>query len=276
MNIKESLEKATILLKGISYTDPYSESKNILSFLLKKDISYLFAHSDQELSPKISKKYFDIVNKRKEGYPLQYIYGYEEFFGREFIVNENVLIPRRDTEVSVENIIKIIRSKNLKSILDIGTGSGIVGITINLETNIKTVACDISKCALEVAKENADKLNADVFFIESDLFNNIHEKFDIIYSNPPYIESDVIDTLQIEVRDHEPILALDGGEDGLYFYRKIISNAPRYLNKNGFLIFEIGYNQGEKVSELMIDKFDVKVIKDLNNLDRVIIGKMRD
>ncbi len=275
MNINESLKKAAILLKEISYTDPYTESKNILSFLLKKDTSYLFAHSDQELSPEILNKYFDIINKRKEGYPLQYIYGYTEFFGRNFIVNRNVLIPRQDTEVSIENIIKVIRIENKKSFLDIGTGSGAVSITINLETNIKTVACDISKDALKVAKENAAKLKADVYFIQSDLFENINDKFDIIYSNPPYIESGVIDTLQAEVKEHEPILALDGGEDGLFFYRKIIENAPTFLNANGFLIFEIGYNQGEEVSRLMKNRFDTKIIKDLNNLDRVIIGKMR-
>lgn len=275
MKIKEALIKAVPLLEGLEYINPHNECRNILSFLLQKDISYLFAHSDEELSKEISEKFFKIINKRQKGYPLQYILGNTEFFGRSFKINENVLIPRQDTEISVENVLNVIKKNNLKSMLDIGTGSGIVAITVQLETRINTYACDISEAALKIATENANRLYANVNFIKSDLFENINKKFDVIYSNPPYIKSKAIDTLQIEVRDFEPRLALDGGEDGLCFYKKIIKDAPKYLNENGFLIFEIGHDQGEEISNLMENRFDTQVIRDLNNLDRVIIGKMR-
>lgn len=275
MNIKEALNKALPLLEGLEYINPHNECRNILSYLLQKDTSYLFAHSDEELPKEVSEEFFKIINKRQKGYPLQYILGSTEFFGRNFKVNENVLIPRQDTEISVENILKVIESDKLKSMLDIGTGSGIVAITVKLETGIETYACDISRKALEVSMENAKNLEANVNFIESDLFKNINKKFDIIYSNPPYIKSKIINTLQIEVKDFEPKLALDGGEDGLYFYKKIIKDAPQHLNKNGYLIFEIGHDQAEEIENLMEDRFNTQVIKDLSNLDRVIVGKMR-
>lgn len=275
MNITEALNEGEKYLKDIKYSSSSKELRYILSHLLNKDISYLFAHSEQKLSPSIEKKYIEILNRRRRGEPLQYILGKTEFFGRDFIVNKNVLIPRQDTELSIEILLDIIKNNNIDSILDIGTGSGAVAITVNLESNINTTACDISKKALEVASDNAKLLHSNVLFIESNLFDNIDGTFDIIYSNPPYIERKEIDNLQVEVKNFEPRLALDGGIDGLYFYKNIIKKAPFFLNKDGYLIFEIGYNQGHELVKLMCKNFETKIYKDLNNLDRVIVGKMR-
>ena len=225
------------------------------------------------------KKIMAAVEKRLQHVPLAYIFGKTEFFGYDFIVDKNVLIPRLDTEILVENVISEIKSRASKtSVLDIGTGSGAIAVTINKETNAEVFAVDVSDKALEIAKINSEKNKAKVEFIQSNLFENIiNLKFDIIVSNPPYIETDVIETLEDEVRLNEPILALDGGKDGLLFYERIINEAPTHLNAGGKLFFEIGYNQGEVVSLLMKKKFkNVQVIKDFLNNDRVVVGEMYD
>ena len=275
MKIKEALLKGKIYLKNSNYTYPLYETRKILSELLKKDLSYLISHDDEYLERNIERKYFEILKKREEGVPLQYILGYEAFFGRNFNVLENVLIPRQDTEISVEVILNILKKYKIRNMLEIGTGTGIVGITIDLESEVEVTATDISDYAIKNAKINKDKLDSKVKIIKSDLFDNVCEKYDLIYSNPPYIKTREIDKLQIEVKDHEPRLALDGGEDGLYFYKKIIREAPGYLNKNGFLIFEIGYDETEEIYKLMNYKFDLKVYKDLGNVDRVIVGQLK-
>jgi release factor glutamine methyltransferase len=224
-------------------------------------------------------KIMDAVSKRLKHIPLAYIFGKTNFFGYDFIVDENVLIPRLDTEILIEKVIDEINSREeFVSVLDIGTGSGAIAITLSKETGAKLTAVDVSLKALEIAKKNAELNNANIEFIHSDLFDNISDfKFDIIVSNPPYIESSVIETLDDEVRLNEPILALDGGEDGLEFYRKIINQAPGYLKANGKLFFEIGYNQGDSISNLMKEKFaNVQVIKDYLGNDRVVMGEMYD
>ncbi len=224
-------------------------------------------------------KIMSAVEKRLKHIPLAYIFGKTEFFGYDFIVDENVLIPRLDTEILVENVINEIKSRNKNvSVLDIGTGSGAIAITISKETGADVFAVDISDKALEIAEKNAENNKVKVKFVQSNLFEKISDlRFDIIVSNPPYIESDVIKTLEEEVRFNEPILALDGGKDGLVFYEKIINEAPKHLNLGGKLFFEIGYNQGESVSSLMKKNFkNVQVIKDYLNNDRVVIGEMYD
>ncbi len=227
--------------------------------------------SSEEMS-----KIMSAVEKRLNHIPLGYIFGKSYFYGRQFVVNQNVLIPRQDTEILIDKICEDINSRNEKvSVLDIGTGSGAIAITIEKETNADVFAVDVSEKALEVAKQNAKVLEANVKFEKSDLFENVKEKFDFIVSNPPYIESDVIETLEDEVRLNEPILALDGGEDGLDFYRKIISDAPNYLNKGGKLYFEIGYNQAEDLKNLMKNDFkNILVYKDYGNNDRVVVGEI--
>ena len=223
-------------------------------------------------------KIMNAVEKRLKHIPLGYIFGKSYFFGREFRVDENVLIPRQDTEILIEKICDDIKSKKENvSVLDIGTGSGAIAITIQKETGANVVAVDVSDGALEIAKHNANKLEADVEFVKSNLFENVKGQFDFIVSNPPYIESSVIETLDDEVKLNEPILALDGGEDGLDFYRKIVEQSPKYLNKGGKLYFEIGYNQADALKQLMKDKFkNVCVYKDYGNNDRVVVGEIYD
>lgn len=223
-------------------------------------------------------KIMNAVEKRLKHIPLGYIFGKSYFFGREFKVDENVLIPRQDTEILIEKICDDIKSKKENvSVLDIGTGSGAIAITIQKETGANVVAVDVSDGALEIAKHNANKLEADVEFVKSNLFENVKGQFDFIVSNPPYIESSVIETLDDEVKLNEPILALDGGEDGLDFYRKIVEQSPKYLNKGGKLYFEIGYNQADALKQLMKDKFkNVCVYKDYGNNDRVVVGEIYD
>ena len=222
------------------------------------------------------KKIEDAMLKRLNHIPIGFIFGHTDFLGRDFYVNKDTLIPRIDTEILVEEVIKSIGEKKV-SVLDIGTGSGIIAITIALETRSSVWAVDISENALAVAQNNANKLGADVKFLQSDLFENIgNEKFDYIVSNPPYIKTDDIKMLDLEVRDNEPILALDGGNDGLDFYRRIIASAKDYLSENGKLFFEIGYNQAEELKKLMqFDFMDIEVLKDYSGNDRVVFGTIR-
>ncbi len=231
-------------------------------------------------------RYREFIAKRATHVPVQYITRTQDFMGMTFLVNENVLIPRQDTEVLVENVLQAIEksSKDIH-VLDMCTGSGCIAISVSRLGNVKVTAVDISDKALEVAKENAKNLGADrVRFVQSDLFEKINmnngveqnERYDIIVSNPPYIPSEVVDGLMPEVRVHEPRLALDGTEDGLEFYRRITKESSEYINDGGVLMYEIGCEQGEAVSNIMMDNgyVDVHVIKDLAGLDRVVIGKI--
>lgn len=223
------------------------------------------------------KKFGRLVN----GEPIQYITNMQEFMKLKFYVDNRVLIPQPDTEILVENVISIVENiqkdcqKEIK-ILDLCTGSGIIGVCLkkNLQ-NVKVHASDISECALDVAKKNSIQNNVDISFIKSDLFDNINEKFDVIVSNPPYIESSTLEGLSMEVKN-EPKIALDGGKDGLDFYRKIIKEAPNFLNKSGYLSLEIGYNQKDAVEKLLKTyKYkDIQIKKDLSNIDRVIISEI--
>lgn len=234
----------------------------------------ILTYPDKVLSDIENCKINEMYLKRINRMPMQYILGVCEFMGLDFNVNKHTLIPRGDTEILVERAIKIINDNNYKSVLDIGTGSGAIAVSIAKYTNAKVTAVDISEEALKMALYNAKSNNVDVEFILSNLFDNVKSKFDLIVSNPPYIEKDVIKTLEPDVKDYEPVLALDGGADGLDFYRKIINNCSNYLEENGSIIFEIGYNQCKAVSALL-DLFSfqsINVEKDLAGLDRVLIG----
>ena len=275
MKIKEALIEGRDYLKDLEYTDPIYETRRILSDLLNKDLSYLVSHDEDLLDSKIENKYFEILEKRQKGIPLQYILGEEDFYGRTFKVIEGVLIPRQDTEISVEKILNIIENNQINNMLEIGCGTGIVSISVDLESSVDVTAVDISEKAMENTRINKKELNSKIKIINSDLFSNINEKFDLIYSNPPYIKSCEIENLQVEVRDYEPRLALDGGEDGLFFYRNIIKSSPEFLNHKGFLVFEIGHDEAEDICNLMKDKFEVEAYKDLNNLDRVVVGQLK-
>ena len=254
MKIEDLLRIGLEKLNNIDEAD--LKLKMILSDLLKEDKSYLVIHKDREISGNIEAEFLKSVERLKQGEPVQYIIGKTEFYGLEFNVNSNVLIPQPDTEILVEEVIDIY-NKNYSNynenitILDLCTGSGAIAVSLkkNLE-NIEVFASDISTKALEIAKKNANKNNTEITFIESDLFENINTKFDIIVSNPPYIERDVLKTLSEEVK-HEPVLALDGGEDGLEFYRKIAKDAKSYLKENGILAIEIGFDQKDSVIKLL-------------------------
>ena len=222
---------------------------------------------------------FAITKRRTDHEPLQYILGTQEFMSLEFKVSENVLIPRSDTEILVEYVLD--SSKGEINLLDIGTGTGCIPLSIaHYNKNAVVRGIDINEKALSLSRENADKLGlaSRSDFIKLDILNEIpHGKFDIITSNPPYIESDVIPTLQKEVKDYEPHLALDGGCDGLTFYRRICNIAPKLLNPQGLLVFEIGYEQAESVKALMEKDFDnICVIRDLSGNDRVIAGRLKN
>ncbi len=268
--LKKNLEKM-FTEAGI---DEFADIDWIMVEVTGKQRSMLPFHG--KFSTEETKKIMDAVEKRLKHIPLAYIFGKTSFFGYDFDVDKNVLIPRLDTEVLVEKLVEDVNLKAGKpSVLDIGTGSGAIAIVVQKETGAKVTAVDVSQKALDIAKRNAKKNNADVDFILSDLFENVDGKFDFVVSNPPYIETDVVKGLDKEVVENEPILALDGGVDGLDYYRKIVNDAPKYLNKNGKLYFEIGYNQAETVSALMQKSFkNIQVFKDYGNNNRVVVGEI--
>ncbi|MBO5866582.1 MAG: peptide chain release factor N(5)-glutamine methyltransferase [Clostridia bacterium] len=210
----------------------------------------------------------------KNGQPWQQALGTAEFFGRNFTIDKNVLVPRQETELVCEQALKHINDKS--KVLDLCCGSGVLGITIALEKGAKVTLGDISKDAINVAKLNNKKLKAKAKVIKTDMFANINGKFDVIVCNPPYIESDVIPTLDESVRNYEPHIALDGGADGLDFYRILAKQAAEHLNPNGTLVLEIGYNQGDVVCALLADKFDAQFLKDYSNNDRIVIAKIKN
>ncbi len=277
MIIKEALEKASKKLEESNIENPLNEAKYLLKFLLKKDDIYFITNLNKELDDKVIKEYKNIVKKRCNHIPYSYITGKKEFMGLTFFVNEQTLIPRPETEIIVEYVINHFKNKKL-NILEIGVGSGCISISIaKYLDNVNILGVDINKGAIEIANKNIKYNNVEnkVKFIKSDLYENVEGKFDIIISNPPYIKSDVIDTLEDNVKKYEPILALDGGDDGLYFYRKIIENADNFLKDNSYIIFEIGYDQGEDVKNLLVNKqfSEVEIIKDLAGFDRTIVAK---
>lgn len=219
-------------------------------------------------------RYRSLLRKRGSHIPLQHLTGEQEFMGFSFSVNEHVLIPRQDTELLAEEALRYLRPG--MRVLDLCTGSGCIAVSLaKLCPGIHVDAADISQEALAVARENASRLGADVCFVQSDLFRALSGTYDMIVSNPPYIRTEVIGTLSEEVRLHEPHLALDGMEDGLYFYRRIIDQSPVYLRSGGRLLFEIGYDQGKQVLDLFetAGYRENRVLRDLAGLDRVVLGK---
>lgn len=276
MKIRELLKKEIEKLNINKIDDSYFKAKILLAFEMACDMQYLNIHMEDEVEKVIAKKMENDIQKVIQGIPVQYITNHQEFYGLEFYVNGNVLIPQPDTEILVEEVIGITKKFTKKTkIVDMCTGSGAIAIAIAKNTDSQLTATDISKKALEIAKKNAKENQVDIEFIKSDMFEKLEEKFDIIVSNPPYIETYVINKLPNEVKN-EPIIALDGGKDGLNFYRILASNAKKYLNENGILAVEIGYNQGEVVSSLFksCGLVDVYLKKDLGGNDRIVVGKV--
>ena len=279
MKIDELLKEGKIKLTENKIEDANLIARVLLEFILKIDRNELIKKQLQEIEKEKEEEYKQKIEQILQGMPLQYITNSQEFMKLNFFVNENVLIPQPDTEVLVEEVIKIAESESKTKILDICTGSGCIGVSLAYYLkNAKITMSDISKNAIEIAKKNAkeNKVLEKTKFIKSDLFESIKEKFDIIVSNPPYIETDVIKNLSKQVQN-EPKIALDGGVDGLLFYRKLIKEAPNFLNDNGYLCMEIGYNQKEKVIELAKQEetfSKIEAINDLSGNDRVIICRI--
>ena len=251
------------------------DARLLLEEVCGTDRNDLLVHGDREIAPEQSERYLDFIHRRQKHEPLQQITGYQEFMGLRFKVTPDVLIPRQDTEILVEEVMRYVHDG--MHILDMCTGSGCILLSrLKYSNDCEGTGCDISEPALKVAEENAKELSLNASFVQSNLFENISGKYEFIVSNPPYIPTGVIPTLMEEVRDHEPVSALDGREDGLYFYREIVEKAGEYLYPGGMLFFEIGYDQAEKVSSLMREAGyqEVTVCKDLAGLDRVVYGTL--
>ena len=265
--------KAELSEAGIA--EAQLDARLLLEYVCGTDHNTLLVHGEREVEEPKSTAYCDLILQRVAHTPLAYIKGTQEFMGLEFSVNKQVLIPNQDTETLVEEAMRLMHDG--MRVLDLCTGSGCIALSLLHYTNdTSAVATDISEAALTVAVQNAGqlKLTERVSFAETDLFPVQKEKFDLIVSNPPYIPTEVIETLAPEVKDHEPRLALDGTEDGLSFYRRIIRTAPEWLFESGWLILEIGYDQGEAVSAMMRENGfrDIEVIRDLGGKDRVVTG----
>lgn len=275
MKYREAMQEGEKLLQEAGIVDAKNDAWLLLAMVCKVDHTYYYMHMEEELMPEQQDEYHAVIRKRAEHVPLQYITGEQEFMGLPFKVNSNVLIPRQDTETLVEEALKVIRPG--MKVLDMCTGSGCILISILKNVlNVEGVGCDISKQALIVAKENAKLNNVVATFERSDLFDHVTETFDVIVSNPPYIRTEEIATLMPEVCQFEPVGALDGKEDGLFFYRKMIAESSKYLNPNGVILFEIGYDQGQDVSLMLKEAGykDVQIVKDLAQNDRVVIGRL--
>lgn len=270
---REVLRDARDFLKKAGVAEYEVDAWYLFAHVFDINRALFFLHEQDECPEDKVSLYKKLLEKRAARIPLQYITGVQEFMGLEFEVNENVLIPRQDTEILVEEVLKVCKGR---TVLDMCTGSGCIVISLAKYGDLKrAVGSDISEKALQVAVKNAEKMNVDVTFICSDLFENIEGKYDIITSNPPYIKSDEFLTLMPEVRDHEPKLALEAGTDGLIYYKRIINALPEFLNPGGRVFFEIGYDQGKAVSGLLAKAgfFDIYVKKDLSGLDRVVCAK---
>ncbi len=259
--------------------DDYNlKSKLLICTIINKSKEYLLIHDKEELAEDKILEIKNNLDKIIKGYPIQYITGKQEFMGLDFLVNENVLIPQPDTEILAEEVINISKTIEKPKILDLCTGSGAIAVALKKYIkNANIIASDISSKALEVAKVNAKNNDAKIQFIRSDLFNNIDNKFDIIVSNPPYIKTEVINELSLEVQN-EPHIALNGGQDGLDFYRNIVNNSYKYLECDGYLALEIGYDQKQEVVEIIENSHNYKEIyskKDLAGNDRIVICKRR-
>ena len=274
MKYSELLQAGLKQLQDGNIVDAEIDSRLLLEYVCGIDRGFLLAHGNESPAAEKENEYFELLKKRACHVPLQHITGEQDFMGLRFQVNDKVLVPRQDTECLVEEVMRYLHDG--MDILDLCTGSGCILLSLlHYSNDCRGTGVDISAEALKVAKENCHELNLKAEFITGNLLDEVNGQYDIIVSNPPYIESDVIETLETEVKDHEPMLALDGHEDGLFFYRAICSQVMDYLQGGGMLFFEIGYNQAKAVSELMekAGLTDIVVVKDLCGLDRVVYGR---
>ncbi|HSH36832.1 peptide chain release factor N(5)-glutamine methyltransferase [Schnuerera sp.] len=282
MEINQLLKKGVDLIKDREYSNPVLEATLLLAELLNVDKIYIYTHGRDKVIEPIVDKFLELMKKRASGYPFQYLINKKEFMGLDFYIEEGVLIPRSDTEILVEYVLEYIDNKYKDkpvNILDLGIGSGAIALSIAYyKRNAIVYGVDIYDTPLKVSRINKERFKlSNINLFKGDLFQGIcglNRKFHIITSNPPYIPKKDITTLQKEVKDHEPKEALDGGEDGLKFYKRIIHESKNYLMKNGLLIFEIGYDQGKQVANMMMNENfkNVQILQDLQGLDRVVLG----
>lgn len=277
MTVREIIENAEHKMAEAGIEESYYDSRALWEYATGQDRIAMLLNMNEQVDDGIYSRYMNFVHRRCDRTPLQYITGTQNFMGLDFLTAPGVLIPRYDTETVVSSAIDIIKKKKYTSVLDMCCGSGCIGLTIGHECNLnRLVLGDISGQAVSLTEKNADRLDIVCNIVETDMFSGIDGRFDLIISNPPYIRSDVIPTLMPEVRDHEPKLALDGSADGLVFYRRISADAADYLNAGGYLVYEIGNDQGDEVSAIMRGNgfSDVTVLKDLNNNDRAVTGHL--
>lgn len=278
MTYRECYEKGSRILNEAGIEESTLDARLLLEAVCGTDRNDLLVHGEQPVAPEAEEKYLNWIRQRAEHIPLQQLTGEQDFMGLTFSVNEHVLIPRQDTEILVEEVLKELHDG--MRVLDMCTGSGCILLSLlHYSNDCEGLGVDLSAEALEVAGRNVLKVLTPekaehAHFLQSDLFEKVEGKFEIIVSNPPYIASAEVEKLMPEVRDHEPRMALDGTEDGLHFYRRIIEEAGKHLVSSGMLFLEIGYDQGQVVSELMREHGyrEVQVVQDYAGLDRVVYG----
>lgn len=278
MTYQECYEQGCRTLQAAGIEEAALDARLLLEAVCGTDRNDLLVHGEQPVAPEAEEKYLNWIRQRAEHIPLQQLTGEQGFMGLTFSVNEHVLIPRQDTEILVEEVLKELHDG--MRVLDMCTGSGCILLSLlHYSNDCEGLGVDLSAEALEVAGRNVLKVLTPekaehAHFLQSDLFEKVEGKFEIIVSNPPYIASAEVEKLMPEVRDHEPRMALDGTEDGLHFYRRIIEEAGKHLVSSGMLFFEIGYDQGQAVSELMRTEgyCEVQVVQDYAGLDRVVLG----
>lgn len=280
MTIKQALLKGVTILKLEKISTPKLKARLLLQYVLKKPRQYLIVYDNQKLTEKEEQDYLTYIELLAQGEPIEHITHQKEFMKLNFYVDENVLIPRQDTEVLVEEVMKIAKKIRAKKILDLCTGSGAIAVSLaKYLENVELTALDISGKALDIAIANAknNHVQDKITFVESNLFQDLgQEKYDIIVSNPPYVKRKELETLDREVKK-EPRLALDGGEDGLDFYRKIIDRGYEYLKYGGYICLEIGYDQKEEVMQIIENRKQYKDTyckKDLYDNDRVVVTRL--
>lgn len=281
MTISEAIKKGMIELKNGNIEEPKLKSRLLMQYVLKQTRQYVIVNDMEQLNKNKEIQYFKEIKKLRKGIPIEHITHQKEFMKLMFFVDKDVLIPRQDTEILVEEVISIAKKINAKNILDLCTGSGAIAVSLaKYLPQIEITAIDISNEALKIAKKNAISNNVEnqITFISSDMFTNLNEeKFDIIVSNPPYIKTNVIEELDMQVKN-EPYIALDGGKDGLEFYKKIINESYQYLKFNGYLCLEIGFDQKIDVMELIenTERFiGTYSKKDLFDNDRIVVTRLK-
>jgi release factor glutamine methyltransferase len=278
ISIGEAIKDASLSLREAGVPEPRREAGSLLAFVIRTDRTFLISHSEDLLQAEQFSRFREVVERRSLGEPLQYITGLQDFYGREFRVSKDVLIPRPETELLVESALLLLNESN-SIVCDVGTGSGCIAVTMLCERpDLRGVALDVSEVALEIALQNAlrwevqDRLN----FAISDCFDGLapdQNQFDLIVSNPPYVSAGAIPGLQREVKDHEPRIALSPGPDGLAVIRRLIQDAPRFLRNDGYLLLEIGFDQGEAMQQL-VDPSSFELIEirpDLQGIPRIVI-----